>query len=72
MSRHGEGDDAWHKSSRSGSDGCVEIRLDHVEVRVRNSRERDGPVLCFTHSEWHAFLAGAADGEFDPPTGRVG
>jgi len=34
-------------------------------VLVRDSKEPDGAVLTFTHSEWRAFVGGATDGEFD-------
>lgn len=32
---------------------------------VRDSREPEGPILFFTPSEVHAFVAGVKDGEFD-------
>ena len=57
----------WRKSSRSGNNGCVEVALDADEIAVRDSKDRDGPVLRFTTHEWGAFLAGVRDGEFEPP-----
>jgi len=57
----------WHKSARSGESGCVEVAtLDRV-VAVRDSKDREGPVLVFRPHEWEAFLAGVRDGEFDLP-----
>jgi hypothetical protein len=35
------------------------------EIGVRNSRDCGGPVLSFTPDEWHAFLGGVRNGEFD-------
>jgi hypothetical protein len=35
------------------------------EIGVRNSRDSEGPVLRFTSDEWHAFLGGVRNGEFD-------
>jgi hypothetical protein len=58
---------AWRKSSRSGSNGCVEIAFLGGQIAVRSSRDRGGPVLLFSHREWEAFLAGARRGEFDEP-----
>ncbi len=57
----------WVKSSLSFSNGnCVEVAgLAGGEVGVRNSRESGGPVLRFTPEEWHAFLGGVRNGEFD-------
>jgi hypothetical protein len=54
------------KSSYSGSGGCVEVgRTSHGEVWVRDSKDREGPILAFTAEEWRAFLAGVRGGEFD-------
>jgi hypothetical protein len=56
----------WRKSTRSGTNGCVEVALDAAEVAVRDSKQQgNGPVLLFTAHEWDAFLAGVRNGEFD-------
>ncbi len=58
----------WIISSQSGSQGgnCVEVAFVHTgEVAVRNSKDRTGPMLLFTGSEWDAFVTGAKNGEFD-------
>jgi hypothetical protein len=58
----------WRKSSYSGTNGCVEVAVVGDRVAVRDSKDRGGPVLLFTSDEWEAFLAGARDHEFDPPS----
>jgi hypothetical protein len=57
----------WVKSSLSFSNGnCVEVAgLPGGRIGVRDSKDVTGPVLRFTPSEWHAFLGGAQNGEFD-------
>ena len=57
----------WVKSSLSFSNGnCVEVAsLAGEEIGVRNSRDAEGAVLRFTPDEWHAFLGGVRNGEFD-------
>jgi hypothetical protein len=55
----------WHKSVRSGGSGCVEVATFEHLVGVRDSKDRQGPVLVFRFDEWNAFLAGVRDGEFD-------
>lgn len=48
----------WRKSSYSGSDGgnCVEVAAaDHV--LVRDTLDRQGPVLAFGRRAWEAFAA---------------
>jgi len=57
----------WIKSSLSYANGnCVEVAsLPGGKIGVRNSRDSGGPVLRFTPDEWHAFLGGVRNGEFD-------
>jgi hypothetical protein len=57
----------WVKSSLSFANGnCVEVAdLSGGEIGVRNSRHPKGAVLRFTPDEWHAFIGGAHNGEFD-------
>ena len=48
----------WRKSSYSGDNGgeCVEVALAQA-VLVRDTTDRDGPVLTFTADAWRAFTA---------------
>ncbi|MFE3141891.1 DUF397 domain-containing protein [Streptomyces scopuliridis] len=57
----------WVKSSYSGVNGnCVEVAVPSGGGRaVRDSKNPGGPALLFTADEWHAFVCGAADGEFN-------
>jgi len=51
---------SWRKSSYSGGNGaaCVEVNGDIPGVvAVRDSKNPNGPILTFTSTEWHAFLA---------------
>jgi hypothetical protein len=49
---------AWHKSSRSGSDGnCVEVaRILPGIVAMRDSKDPDGPKLLVSRMAWAAFI----------------
>jgi hypothetical protein len=60
-------DSSWVKSSLSFANGnCVEVaNLPTGEIAVRDSKNSEGPVLRFTPDEWHAFLGGVRNGEFD-------
>lgn len=62
----------WHKSSLSGEGDCLEWVIGPSSVRVRHSKDRAGPQLVFTHSEWAAFVAGAKRGEADLQPDRDG
>ncbi|MBQ0994382.1 DUF397 domain-containing protein [Micromonospora sp. H61] len=53
-------DGVWRKSTRSGGDGnCVEVAGFAETVGVRDSKDRQGPVLTFTPSVWTAFVQAA-------------
>jgi hypothetical protein len=56
----------WFKSSKSGPncDNCVEINADGPGVvRVRDSKDRQGPVLAFGPLDFAAFVGAARRGE---------
>jgi Domain of unknown function (DUF397) len=58
----------WKKSSRSNGNGgnnCVEVAFLDTVVAVRDSKDKNGPVLEYTDAEWDAFVAGVRGGEFD-------
>ena len=56
----------WRTSSRSAAAGhCVEVAMSPLEVCVRDSKDRPGPVLRFDDATWRQFVAGVRDGEFD-------
>ena len=57
----------WRKSSRSGNNGCVEFAFVEGKVAIRDSKDRQGPVLLYNPHEWAAFLAAARRGELDHP-----
>ncbi|MGQ5263313.1 DUF397 domain-containing protein [Micromonospora sp. ZYX-F-536] len=47
----------WRKSTRSGSSGnCVEVATPPQVVMVRDSKQPQGPMLCFFHDDWVAFI----------------
>jgi uncharacterized protein DUF397 len=65
----------WRKSRHSTDEGaCVEVAfLDGGRVAVRDSKDRGaGPAFVFGSSQWGAFLAGVAGGEFERGGGLAG
>ena len=56
----------WRTSSRSAGEwNCLEVAGVSGAVAVRDSKDRDGPVLLIGRAGWAAFLAGIRSGEFD-------
>ena len=55
---------SWRKSSYSGSNGgqCIEVAASD-RVLVRDSKNPDGPILCFTLEAWQRLLASVKSGQ---------
>jgi len=58
----------WRKSSLSVNTNCVEVAyLDGARrVAVRDSKDRQGPMLIFTAAEWRDFLDRVRRSEVGP------
>ena len=63
------GDLRWRKASFSGNGGasCVEVgQAPDGMILVRDTKNRGrGPVHRYSPEEWHAFITGLRNGEFD-------
>jgi hypothetical protein len=47
----------WHVSSYTGGQGnCVEVGISPTTIAVRDSKDREGPVLHFDPAVWRAFI----------------
>lgn len=57
----------WRKARRSSGNGgdCVEVATVRGRTAVRDSKDRNGPVLAFTHTTWARFLTAAKRGRYD-------
>ncbi len=60
-------DDEFLKSSVSQYtwNQCVQVAIREDGIGVRDSKDDSKTTLCFTPSEWDAFVAGVKAGEFD-------
>ena len=46
----------WRKSSHSGQDGdCIEAGSKAGTILVRDTKDRDGPVLAVSAGAWRSF-----------------
>jgi hypothetical protein len=55
---------AWRKSTRCGSNACVEVAKVDGQFLVRDSKNPQLAALRFTEAEWVAFTEGVTAGEF--------
>jgi hypothetical protein len=58
--------DDWYKSTRSAGNGaCVEVAIRSDAVLVRDSKDRQGPILTFEPSAWRNFIQFVSTGGVD-------
>ena len=55
----------WRKGDGSGDGNCVEVAAVPEAVGVRDSKDRQGPVLAFTPDAWGSFVDELRRGSFD-------
>lgn len=61
-------DGQFRKAGGSDTGGCVEVAaLPGGGIRIRDSKDRRGPVLACSDQDWQAFVAAAKVGDFDLP-----
>ncbi len=54
-----------HWIRRCADAACIEVARHRASVLMRDSTDKDGPVLTFTREQWASFTAAVAAGEFD-------
>ena len=69
LSRVRLADVAWRTSTRSQSTNCVEVGPLGPDqggaVVMRDSKDRQGPVLVFSRAQWEGFISATKNGDFD-------
>ncbi|MGW3786968.1 DUF397 domain-containing protein [Micromonospora chokoriensis] len=56
--------ETWRVSTRTGNSGaCVEARHIKGRIEVRDTRDRGGPALSFSPSDWTTFITSITAGQ---------
>jgi len=57
----------WRKARRSvGNGACVEVAPVSGQILIRDSTDRNGPVIRYPGRSWSVFVTNAKTGRFDP------
>ena len=57
----------WRKSTLSSTSNCIEVAMAQDPIAIRDSKDRTGPTLSFSPSDWQAFIGEIQEGEFNLP-----
>lgn len=61
-------DGQFRKASGSDTGGCVEVAaLPAGGIRIRDSKNRRGPILACSDQDWQMFITAAKAGDFGIP-----
>lgn len=55
----------WRTALNCDGGACVQVAVDDRAILIGNSRQPGGTVLEYTPDEWHAFVSGIKQGDFD-------
>jgi uncharacterized protein DUF397 len=57
----------WRKARRSVNNGaCVEVAPVSRQILIRDSTDRNGPVMRYSGRSWFIFVGDIKTGRFDP------
>jgi Domain of unknown function (DUF397) len=59
------GDLNWRVALACNGGQCIRVAPQGNRVVIGDSKNPDGPVLTYSRSEWHAFVDGIRQGDFD-------
>lgn len=55
----------WRVSRACEGGACVMVARDGESVRFGNTTTPGGPTFAYTTAEWHQFVVGVKQGDFD-------
>ena len=55
----------WRVALRCNGGACIRVAPYENQVIIGDSKKPEGPVLTYSRDEWHAFVDGVREGDFD-------
>jgi hypothetical protein len=59
------GDLNWHAALACNGGACIRVAPLGNNILIGDSKNPNGPILTYNRSEWHAFVTGIRQGDFD-------
>jgi hypothetical protein len=59
------GDLNWNVALACNGGACIRVAPQGNQILIGDSKNPDGPVLTYSRSEWHVFVNGIRQGDFD-------
>jgi hypothetical protein len=56
---------AWQTARRCDGGACVQVARYREMIVVGDTKNPDGPLLCYARDRWQEFLDNAKKGDFD-------
>jgi hypothetical protein len=55
----------WRIAVACNGGECIRVAPQGDQIVIGDSKNPDGPVLTYSRNEWHAFVDGIRQGDFD-------
>jgi hypothetical protein len=59
------GDINWHVAIACNGGECIRVAPQGNQIIIGDSKKPHGPVLTYSRTEWHTFVEGIRQGDFD-------
>lgn len=56
---------AWRVALRCNGGECIRVAPHGNQIIIGDTKNPKGPVLTYSRDEWHAFVDGVRQGDFD-------
>jgi predicted secreted Zn-dependent protease len=55
----------WRTSLTCNGGECVKVAASGEVILIADSKQHEGPILSYSHTEWQEFVSGIKNGDFD-------
>lgn len=55
----------WHVARTCNGGECIRVAPQGDQIAIGDSKSPNGPILTYSRTEWHAFVDGVRQGDFD-------